>query len=150
MGAAQATGDACDDERNIAGAEPPQTGGRVGGGVVTLEGGGEFLAVIDEPADEREEAADAAGLVRGGGFGFGLRGRVGDGRCGGHEQNRNTGPQAASRNNFRARRHGVPVRSMVRHLIRSSSPTYRRASILPLRIDPVAANQGAGLSSKVA
>ena len=91
VGTAQATGDACDDERNIAGAEPPQTGGRVGGGVVTLEGGGEFLTVIDEPADEREEAADAAGLVRGGGIVVGLRGRVGDGRCGGHEHNKNTG-----------------------------------------------------------
>ena len=57
LGTEQAAGDAREDQGDIAGAE------RVG---VAAERGGDLPAVVDEPADEAEEAAGAAGFGVGG------------------------------------------------------------------------------------
>src|SRR5271166_2984431 len=85
-GAMQALGDAGEDQREMIGAEgADEVGGVVGDGALAQRGG-ELLAVVDEPADEREQAAGAAwwGLVRSGG-----RGR--------HERKENTEWVAVSR-----------------------------------------------------
>ena len=68
----------------------PEDGDRVGGGALA-DRGGEFLAVVDELADEAEQIGRAAWL---GGW---IRG-VGRG---GHEQNQNIGRWNASRNILR-------------------------------------------------
>ena len=57
LGKEQAPGDAREDQGDIAGAE------RAG---VAAERGGELPAVVDEPADEAEKAAGAAGFGVGG------------------------------------------------------------------------------------
>jgi hypothetical protein len=64
LGAQQAGSDAGEDQCDVASAEATRVGGEIGGAVL-LQRGGEFLAVIDELADEVQQAADAArcGLV---------------------------------------------------------------------------------------
>jgi hypothetical protein len=57
--AVQPLSDAGEDERDVARAELARTGGGV-----ALERGGEFAAVVDEVADEGEEAPDAADAGR--------------------------------------------------------------------------------------
>ena len=63
----------------IGGAEAGFGEDGVGGGALA-DGGGEFAAVVDQLADQAEQAAAAAGLG-GRGWGFGR---------GGHERNKNT------------------------------------------------------------
>src|ERR1700730_8130851 len=50
-----------EDQRDVARAERARGGGEVDGGAVVPEGGGELLAVVDELADEGEQAPGAAG-----------------------------------------------------------------------------------------
>jgi hypothetical protein len=76
--AVQPLGDAGKNERDVAGAEV--AGVRCG--VARLERGGEFAAVVDELADEGEEATDAAFLFRAGWGGIGRRVWGGGGRRG--------------------------------------------------------------------
>ena len=61
VGAVQAAGDACEDQRDIGGAEAAADGGGVGEGAAA-DRGGEFAAVVDELADEAEQVGRAAGL----------------------------------------------------------------------------------------
>ena len=61
VGAVQAAADACEDQRDIGGAEADADGGGVGEGALP-DRGGEFAAVVDELADEAEQAGRAAGL----------------------------------------------------------------------------------------
>ena len=89
VGAVQAAGDACEDQRDVGGAEAAYDGTGVGEGALA-ERGGEFAAVVDELADEAEEVAGAAGL---GGWIEGV------GR--GHERNKNIRWRRVSRNIFR-------------------------------------------------
>jgi hypothetical protein len=63
-GAQQATGDAREDQPDVARAKGKRDGGEVVGGAL-LKGGGEFLAVIDELAHQVDEAPEAAGFVAG-------------------------------------------------------------------------------------
>jgi hypothetical protein len=91
VGAVQALGDARDDPREVAGAEAACAGVGVDGAAGVLERGSEFLAVIDELADEREEAPDAAAVVCAARVGIGLGDWFGGGRRGGHERNENIG-----------------------------------------------------------
>ncbi len=59
-GAVQALGDAGEDQREVIGAElAHEVGGVVGDGALAQRGG-ELPAVVDEPADEREQSAGAA------------------------------------------------------------------------------------------
>ena len=74
VGPVQATGDAREDQRNIAGTEAARGEGEDGGGVALLDGGCELLAVVDQPADEVKEAPEAAGFVRAGRNRIGLNG----------------------------------------------------------------------------
>ena len=96
----QATGDACEDLADIAGSEAVGGEARVGRPAL-LECDGEFLGVIDEFADEAEEAAGAAGLVRGGRIGIGLLRWGRDAGRVGHERNKNTIAGMVSRKIFR-------------------------------------------------
>ena len=93
-GAKQAAGDAREDQRDIGGAEVSRDDGEVRGGGVLLQRAGKFLAVVDELADEAEQAPGAAGCVAAGGrpilVGIGAVGWVGGGWRSGHERNKNT------------------------------------------------------------
>jgi hypothetical protein len=104
--ALQALGDAGEDQRNVGGVEVAG----VGSGIAKLDLGGEVAAVVDELADQGEQAADAAwwGLWAGGG------------RRIGHEQNRNTD---------RRPRQGIIVSGSVSAPTTSfdSSPSFDRA-----------------------
>ncbi len=64
LGAQQAAGDAREDARDVTGAEGAHDGGEVHGFAVLGERGGEFLAIVDQLADEAKEAAGAGGDVR--------------------------------------------------------------------------------------
>jgi len=66
-GTMQAAGDARDDFPDVEGAEVPRDVGEVGGGGALLQRGGELFAVVDQRADEAEEAVGTGGGVRGGG-----------------------------------------------------------------------------------
>ncbi len=87
-GAAQAIGDAGEDDGEIGGAEGSGEEGEAWGGGALLDGAGELLAVVDQFADDAEDAAE------GGGHGCVGPGRIGvcgwGGRLGGHERNENT------------------------------------------------------------
>jgi hypothetical protein len=96
----EAAGDAREDQRDIAAAE--QARGEIGA-AVRAEGAGEFLAVVDEFADEVEEAAEVAGLGGVRASRVGLVGWKGCGGRGGHEHNKNTRQRWVSRNFFTAR-----------------------------------------------
>ena len=74
-----ALGDAGEDQGEVAGAEGGREVGLVVGDGALAERGGELLAVVDEFADEREQAAGAA-----------LWGEVDSGGRGGHERRKNT------------------------------------------------------------
>ena len=87
VGALQATGDGGQDQRDIGGAEAEFDGGEVGGAL--LQRCGQLPAVVDQLADQAEQAADRAGRVRAGRNGRGL-GDGGGGR-GGHGRNNSTG-----------------------------------------------------------
>ena len=78
VGAVQAAGDACEDPRDIGGAEAGYDGAGVGEGA-PADRGGEFLAVVDQLADEAEQVGRAAGLG----------GRIGDVGRGGHGRDKN-------------------------------------------------------------
>ena len=85
----QTAGDAGEDQRDIGGAEAAPDGGGVGEGAPP-DRGREFLAVLDELADEVEQTRRSAGLG----------GRIRD-AGGGHERNKNTGRGRVARNIFR-------------------------------------------------
>ena len=89
-GAAQAIGDAGEDDGEIGGAEGPGEQGEARGRGALLNRAGEFLAVIDQFADQAEDAADAAGDVGAGPRWLGVRGWGRSLGCGRHEQNKNT------------------------------------------------------------
>ena len=72
LGAEQAAGDVRDDQRNVGGAEVGCIADDAAGDGVLLEGGGEFLGVVDELADEVEQVGGAAWLARVGGVGRGV------------------------------------------------------------------------------
>ena len=80
-GQTQATGDACHDHREIGGAERPDHGADVIGSGAPPQCVGEFEAVVDELADQAEQAAGAAGRRRDGArailVGIGRHGRGG-------------------------------------------------------------------------
>jgi hypothetical protein len=61
VGAMQAAGDACEDQRGVGGAEAAADRDGVGEGAPP-DRGGEFAAVIDELADEAEQAGRAPEL----------------------------------------------------------------------------------------
>ena len=72
-GAEQARGDAGEDDREIGGGEGSGEKGTAWGADTLLNCGGELLAVIDQFAQDAEDATDA-----------GRHARVGPGRIGGH------------------------------------------------------------------
>src|SRR5215472_4628069 len=80
LGAEQAEGDARQDQPDVAGAEGAGGDSEVGGDAALLQRGGEFLAVVDEPADQPEQAPEAA---------LRILGRRGYGRVG-HKCNKST------------------------------------------------------------
>ena len=89
-GAPQAIGDAGDDGGEIGGAEGSGEESEAWGGGAKLDGAGELLAVVDQFANEAENAAEAAGHVN---IGPGRIGGCGWGRWlggSGHERNENT------------------------------------------------------------
>ncbi len=63
-GATQATGDAGEDDAEIGGAEGSGELNEAWGGGALLNRAGELPAVVDQFADEAEDAADGAGDVR--------------------------------------------------------------------------------------
>ena len=81
--------DAQKDQREIAGTERARDGAEVVRAAL-VQGGGELAAVVDQLADQVEQAGGAAR--------FRL---VGGGGRGGHERNKNTRPRRLSRNIFR-------------------------------------------------
>jgi hypothetical protein len=83
--AVQPLGDADENERDVAGAEVA----RVRGGVAPVERRGEFAAVVDEFADEGEDATDPTFLGRAGRVGIGRRVWGGGGPRVWHERNKN-------------------------------------------------------------
>jgi hypothetical protein len=89
----QAAGDACEDQRDIGGAEAGYDGAGVGEGALA-DRGGEFAAVVDQLADEAEQVRRAAGPGR----------WIGDVGLGWHERNKNMGRRQMARNIFRQRR----------------------------------------------
>jgi len=103
-GAKQAAGDAREDFPNVDGAEVSRDVGEVGGGGALLQRVGQLPAIVDQRADEGEEAPGAAGCVRAGGRPILVRiGAIGLG-CGGrsgHERDENIGGGAVARNIFR-------------------------------------------------
>src|SRR6185437_7781910 len=99
-GAQQALGDAREDQADVARTEGAGDEAEVGAGGALLEGGGEFLAVVDELADEAEEAAEAGGPIVAEHGGVGEEGLDGEVDPVGHERNRNTKLAGASRNFF--------------------------------------------------
>ena len=81
--------DAREDQPDVAGAEREGDEGEVGGGGALLQGGGEFLAVIDESAHQADEAAEPAGSVLAGHRGVRWGSCDWEGGRGGHEHNKN-------------------------------------------------------------
>ena len=73
-GAAQAIGDAGEDDGEIGGAEGSGEQGEAWGGSALLDRAGELLAVVDQFADEAEDAADGGGDGRAGPRRIGVRG----------------------------------------------------------------------------
>ena len=61
----QATGDAGEDDGEVGGAEWFGEEGEAWGGGALLDRGRELLAVVDQFADEAEDAVEAAGCGRG-------------------------------------------------------------------------------------
>ncbi len=99
-GPAQATGDAGEDDGDIGGAERSDEEGEAWGAGALLDRGGELLAVVDQLANEVEDAAEAAGHVGAGPRRIGLRGWGGELEGGGHERNKNIGEWTLSRKFF--------------------------------------------------
>ena len=99
-GAAQATGDAGEDDGEVGGAEGSGEQGEAWGGGALLHRAGELLAVVDQFADEAEDAAEAAGHGRAGPRRIGVRGWGGGLGRGGHERNKNTAGGTLSRKIF--------------------------------------------------
>ena len=91
-GAKQAAGDAGEDFSDFAGAEVPRGVVEVGRGGALLQRGGQVPAVVDQRADEGEEAEGAGGCVRAGGrpvlVGIGAVGWAGGGGRVGHGRGR--------------------------------------------------------------
>ena len=73
-GAAQAIGDAGEDDGEIGGAEGSGEEGEAWGGSALVNRAGELPAVVDQFADEAEDAAEAAGHGWGGPGRIGVRG----------------------------------------------------------------------------
>ena len=88
-GAKQPAGDAREDLSDVDGAEAPRDVGEVGRGAL-LPRGGHVPAVVDQRADEGEEAPGAAGCVRAGGRPIlvGSGGLVGPAAAGGADMSR--------------------------------------------------------------
>ncbi len=97
----RASGDARQDQRDVACAEAGRGAGGAVGEAALADRGGEVLAVVDELADEAEQAGEVAAPVGarrpGGGLGGWVRG-VG---CGGHERNKGMNGRRVARNIFR-------------------------------------------------
>ena len=117
----QAVGDAREDQRDIVGAEVANREAE-GGSAMLAQRAGEFAAVVDERADQDEEAEGAGGL----------RGWVG-GRAG-HERNRNIRRSPVSRKVFLLRRHlrgGGPIQAdgaWPNHVARGNGPAVARGA----------------------
>jgi len=75
VGPQQAASDAREDQPEVASAEREGDEGEVGGGGTLLQGGGKFLAVLDELAHQTDEAAESAGSVLAGHRGVRYGGR---------------------------------------------------------------------------
>ncbi len=99
-GAAQAVGDAGEDDREIGGAERLGEDGEARGGGALAGRGGELPAVVDQSADDAEDAAEGAGDGCGVPLRIGGRGRGGGLGFGRHERNKNTKNRALSRKSF--------------------------------------------------
>ena len=65
-GAVQAGGDAGEDDGEVGGAEGSGEPGKSRGGGALLDRAGEVPAVVDQPAEHAEDAADTVGRVRAG------------------------------------------------------------------------------------
>ena len=99
-GAAQAIGDAGEDDGEIGGAEGSGEQGEAWGGSALLNRAGELPAVVDQFADEAEDAAEGGGHGRVGPGRIGVRGWGGGWGGGGHERNKNTREEVLSRKIF--------------------------------------------------
>jgi hypothetical protein len=102
-GAAQAVGDAGEDDSEIGGAEGYGEQGEAGGGSAALNRSGELPAVVDKFADDAEDAAESSGHGRAGPNRIGFRGWGGGLGRGGHEQNKNIRGGVMSRENIPTR-----------------------------------------------
>ena len=99
-GATQAVGDAGEDDGEVGGAEGSGEEREAWGGGALLNRAGELLAVVDQFADEAEDAAEAAGYGCGGPGRIGVCGWGGGLGGGGHERNKNMGGEGPSRKMF--------------------------------------------------
>ncbi len=120
VGTDQAARDARQDQCDVAGAEQAGGDGELGGRAALAQCGGEFAAVVDQLADEAEQAPGAAGLGGGGWCG---------GR-GGHERYKNAAAWPVSRNIFIDAGFGgdCNVRSCHRRRSRRCPPPWRQGA----------------------
>ena len=98
-GAAQAIRDAGENDREIGGAEGHDEQGEARGGGAALHRAGELPAVVDQFANDAEDAADGGGDGKAGPMRIGGRG-WGGGVGRGHEQNKNTRAGTVARKTF--------------------------------------------------
>jgi hypothetical protein len=98
-GATQATGDAGEDDAEIGGAERSGELHEAWDGSALLNRFSELPAVVDQSADEAEDAADRTGDVTAGPVSIGSCGRGGGLGRGRHERNKNTKEGLSSRKN---------------------------------------------------
>ena len=96
----EAAGDAAEDGGEIGAAEGFGEEGKGGGAGVLAELVRLFLAKGDKPAQQAEEAPDAAATLRLLGRGVGVGGLGGACWRGGHERNKNISARALSRKKF--------------------------------------------------
>src|SRR5690348_1434907 len=116
LGAVEAAGDAGEDQRDVTRIEMAG----LGGGIAPLDLGGEVAAIVDQLADQGEEAADAA-----------WRGVwTCSGRRVGHERKENAEVSSASRNSFL--KPGGTLRTRQRHTAKERArcnDDYRRSYV---------------------
>jgi hypothetical protein len=89
-GAPQAAGDESEDDGQIGGSEGFGEAGETWSGGALLNRGGQFFPVVDQFANEAEDAADARGHVRTRPLRVGFRGTDGRFGTGEHERDKNT------------------------------------------------------------
>jgi hypothetical protein len=88
-GAAQAIGDAGEDDGEIGGAEGSGERGKAWGGSALVDRAGDLPAVVDQFADEAEDAAEGGGHCRAGPGRIGMWGWGGRLGLGIHGRNKN-------------------------------------------------------------